>query len=39
VIGVQWHPERMTGDPLARQLFSELVKAAKSATKAGAVES
>jgi putative glutamine amidotransferase len=35
VIGVQWHPERMTGNPLAHQLFSELVKAAKSATKAG----
>jgi putative glutamine amidotransferase len=39
VIGVQWHPERMTGDPLAQQLFSELVKAAKSATKAGAAKS
>jgi putative glutamine amidotransferase len=35
VIGVQWHPERMPGDPLAQRLFSELVKAAKSATKAG----
>jgi gamma-glutamyl-gamma-aminobutyrate hydrolase PuuD len=36
VIGVQWHPERMPGDPLAQRLFSELVKAA--ATKAGAAE-
>jgi putative glutamine amidotransferase len=39
VIGVQWHPERMPGDPLAQRLFSELVKAAKSATKAGAAKS
>ena len=29
-IGVQWHPERMPGDPLAEKLFSELVAAAKS---------
>jgi putative glutamine amidotransferase len=36
VIGVQWHPERMPGDPLAQRLFSELVKAA--ATKAGAAK-
>jgi putative glutamine amidotransferase len=35
VIGVQWHPERMADEPLARQLFSELVKAAKSATRIG----
>jgi len=39
VVGVQWHPERMAGDPLAQRLFSELVKAAKSATKAGAAKS
>jgi putative glutamine amidotransferase len=39
VIGVQWHPERMTGDRLSQQLFSGLVKAAKSATKAGAAKS
>ncbi len=39
VIGVQWHPERMTGDPLAQRIFSELVKAAMSATKAGAAKS
>ncbi len=26
VIGVQWHPERMTGDALAERLFSELVR-------------
>jgi putative glutamine amidotransferase len=38
VIGVQWHPERMPGDPLAQRLFSELVKAAKSATKSGAAK-
>jgi putative glutamine amidotransferase len=35
VIGVQWHPERMPGDVLAKRLFSELVKAAKSATRVG----
>jgi putative glutamine amidotransferase len=35
VIGVQWHPERMPADPLAQRLFSELVKAAKSAAKVG----
>jgi putative glutamine amidotransferase len=35
VIGVQWHPERMPGDPLAQRLFSELVTAAKSAAKVG----
>jgi putative glutamine amidotransferase len=29
VIGVQWHPERMFGDPLAERLFSELVSAAR----------
>jgi putative glutamine amidotransferase len=29
VIGVQWHPERMPGNPLAEKLFSELVAAAK----------
>ena len=33
VIGVQWHPERMTGDALAERLFLELVKAAMSAAK------
>src|SRR5271166_4067145 len=35
VIGVQWHPERMPGDVLAKRLFSELLKAAKSATRVG----
>lgn len=29
VVGVQWHPERMSGDPLAERLFAELVMAAK----------
>ncbi len=38
VIGVQWHPERMTGDRLAQRLFSELVKATKSATTVGAAK-
>ncbi len=28
VFGVQWHPERMTGDALAQSLFRELVSAA-----------
>jgi len=29
VVGVQWHPERMAGDALARALFRELVTAAR----------
>jgi putative glutamine amidotransferase len=29
VLAVQWHPERMKRDPLARKIFSELVTAAK----------
>ena len=29
VVGVQWHPERMTGDALAQSLFRELVAAAR----------
>jgi putative glutamine amidotransferase len=29
VVGVQWHPERMPGDPLAQALFRDLVDAAK----------
>lgn len=29
VVGVQWHPERMPGDPLAQKLFEQFVKAAK----------
>jgi putative glutamine amidotransferase len=29
VVGVQWHPERMPGDALARPLFRELVAAAR----------
>ncbi|HKM67568.1 MAG TPA: gamma-glutamyl-gamma-aminobutyrate hydrolase family protein [Candidatus Acidoferrum sp.] len=33
VTGVQWHPERMTGDPLADRLFSELTEAARAARK------
>jgi putative glutamine amidotransferase len=29
VVGVQWHPERMTDDPLAQALFRELVTMAQ----------
>ncbi|HUI52202.1 MAG TPA: gamma-glutamyl-gamma-aminobutyrate hydrolase family protein [Terriglobales bacterium] len=29
VTGVQWHPERMTGDPLAEKLFREFIRAAR----------
>jgi putative glutamine amidotransferase len=39
VVGVQWHPERMEGDPLADRLFSELVSAARGARRAAALES
>jgi putative glutamine amidotransferase len=28
VVGVQWHPERMQGDPFAHRLFQEFVAAA-----------
>ena len=28
VVGVQWHPERMPGDPLAQALFRDLLSAA-----------
>ena len=31
VTGVQWHPERMTGDPLAERLFKELTEVARTA--------
>lgn len=31
VTAVQWHPERMAGDPLAEALFRELVEAARGA--------
>jgi putative glutamine amidotransferase len=33
ITGVQWHPERMQGDPLAGRLFSEFVAAARAAHK------
>ena len=33
VTGIQWHPERMEGDPLAERLFSEFVGAARAAHK------
>ena len=29
VVGVQWHPERMVGDPLAERLFADFVAAAR----------
>jgi putative glutamine amidotransferase len=29
VVGVQWHPERMVGDPFAERLFAEFVTAAR----------
>jgi putative glutamine amidotransferase len=32
IVGVQWHPERMEGDPFAAAIFSELVAAARHAT-------
>jgi putative glutamine amidotransferase len=31
VIGVQWHPERMTNDPFAQKLFEDLIAAARNA--------
>jgi putative glutamine amidotransferase len=36
VTGVQWHPERMEGDPLAERLFTEFVGAARAAHKIAA---
>lgn len=33
VTGVQWHPERMEGDPLAERLFREFIGAARAARK------
>jgi putative glutamine amidotransferase len=35
VLGVQWHPERMSGDALADALFRRLVTEAQRAAKAG----
>jgi putative glutamine amidotransferase len=34
VVGVQWHPERMPGDPLAERLFTAFVSAARSSRAA-----
>jgi putative glutamine amidotransferase len=31
VVGVQWHPERMPGDPFAERLFGDFVAAARTA--------
>lgn len=39
VVGVQWHPERMGGDPLAERLFSELVMAARAGREVSATRS
>lgn len=39
IIGVQWHPERMKGDALARRLFAELVAAARQAHRLAAKRS
>jgi len=39
VVGVQWHPERMGGDPLAERLFSELVIAARAGREVSATKS
>ncbi len=35
VVGVQWHPERMKDDPLAKALFRELIAAARGVTVRG----
>jgi len=34
VVGVQWHPERMPGDPFAEALFGRLVQEARNAAPA-----
>jgi putative glutamine amidotransferase len=39
VVGVQWHPERMSGDALADRLFSELVEAARGAHRVSTMKS
>src|SRR6266478_992311 len=31
VLGVQWHPERMAGDPFSERLFSDFIAAARGA--------
>jgi len=33
VLGVQWHPERMPGDPLAEALFGRLIDEAGQAAR------
>lgn len=33
VVGVQWHPERMAGDPLAERLFEDFIAATRQARK------
>ncbi|HEY2459021.1 MAG TPA: gamma-glutamyl-gamma-aminobutyrate hydrolase family protein, partial [Candidatus Acidoferrum sp.] len=39
VVGVQWHPERMAGDPLAEKLFADFVSAAQAARRLPAAKS
>lgn len=38
ILGVQWHPERMPEDPLARKLFEEFVSAAAARLRVPAAE-
>jgi putative glutamine amidotransferase len=38
VIGVQWHPERMSEDAFAQKLFADLVRAARKARMEAAVK-
>jgi putative glutamine amidotransferase len=38
IVGVQWHPERMQNDPLARKLFQDFVSAAAARSRVGAGE-
>jgi putative glutamine amidotransferase len=33
VVGVQWHPERMSGDPLAKRLFDDFMNVARASGK------
>jgi putative glutamine amidotransferase len=39
VVGVQWHPERMVGDPFSERLFHDFVAAVSSARTIGAHKS
>jgi len=37
VIGVQWHPERMVGDPFSERLFADFVQAVRERAAKGAI--